>query len=236
MMTMPNSSGGGLPPTRPLDPAYQRVRPDPPFGRSDQWGGSGDRRSGDPAMSALLAQNWWAVALRGVFAILFGLAAIVLPGVTLGSLVLLFAVYMVADGIFAILAGVRAARHRERWGLLIVEGIADLIAGAIAFLFPLATVLAFVILMAAWAIITGGLLLAAAFRLHYAHGRWLMGFGGLASLIWGVLLLVWPLTGALVLTWWMGAYALFFGGALIALAVRLHRQHHEPGVATGWRS
>lgn len=72
------------------------------------------------AMSAALARNWWAVALRGVFAILFGLIAVVLPGVTIGSLVLLFAVYMLVDGVFAIVACVRAAARHERWGLLIL--------------------------------------------------------------------------------------------------------------------
>jgi uncharacterized membrane protein HdeD (DUF308 family) len=183
------------------------------------------------AMSELLARNWWAIALRGVFALIFGAIALLLPGVTIGALVLLFAVYMLVDGIFAILAGIRAAAHHERWGWLIFEGIADLVASGIAFFWPLATVLAFVFLAAAWAIVSGLLLLSAAFRLHRAHGRWLMGLGGAVSLIWGLLLAIAPIPGAIVLTWWMGAYALFFGGALIALGFRLRSQHNRP--ATG---
>jgi uncharacterized membrane protein HdeD (DUF308 family) len=179
------------------------------------------------AMSALLAQNWWAVALRGAFAILFGIIALVLPGVTLTALVLLFAAYMLVDGVFAIVAGVRAARRHERWGLLVLEGIVDLVVGAVAVVAPLATVLAFVLLMAAWAIVTGAILTIAAFRLQVAHGRWLMGLGGIVSLIWGALLLIWPIAGALVLTWWIGAYALLFGIALLALAFRLRRRHRE---------
>jgi uncharacterized membrane protein HdeD (DUF308 family) len=181
------------------------------------------------AMSDHLARNWWAVLLRGLFAILFGIVALVLPGVTLASLVLLFAVYMLVDGVFDIVAAARAARHGERWGALIFEGIADLVAAAIAFFLPLATVLAFVVLMAAWAIISGVLLVAAAVKLHRTHGKWLMGFGGVVSVIWGVLLLVEPIIGALVLTWWMGAYALFFGGALIALAFQLRSRAAPPG-------
>ena len=177
------------------------------------------------AMSELLARNWWAVLLRGLFAILFGIVALVLPGVTIASLVLLFAVYMLIDGICDIIAALRAARRHERWGALVLEGVADLVAAAIAFFLPLATVLAFVVLMAAWAIVSGVLLIAAAVRLHRTHGKWLMGFGGAVSVIWGVLLLVEPIIGALVLTWWMGAYALFFGGALIALAFQLRRRH-----------
>ena len=182
-------------------------------------------------MSAALARNWWAVVLRGVFAILFGVIALLLPGVTIAALVLLFAAYMLVDGIFVIVAAVRAARRHERWGWLVLEGIADLAAGAVAFLWPLLTVVAFVFLMAAWAIVSGALLTAAAFRLNFPHGRGWMLFGGVVSLIWGILLLIWPLTGALVLTWWMAGYALFFGGALLVLAFRLRARRQDPPAA-----
>jgi uncharacterized membrane protein HdeD (DUF308 family) len=137
------------------------------------------------AMNAVLARNWWLVALRGVLALLFGVIALLLPGVTIASLVLLFAAYMLVDGICAIVAGVRAARRHERWGLLVFEGVVDLIAGAIAVLWPLITLLAFVWLLGGWAIASGVLLLVAAFRLNLEHGRWLMAFGGVVSVIWG---------------------------------------------------
>jgi len=178
-------------------------------------------------MINLFAQHWWAIALRGVFAIVFGILAIVLPGVTLASLVLLFAAYMLVDGVLAIIAGVRAARQHKRWWLLVLEGIADLAAGAIAVAWPLITVVVFVFVLGAWAIVSGGLLWAAAFRLNVAHGRWLMVLGGALSVIWGVLLLFWPIAGAIVLTWWLGGYALLFGGSLIALAFRLRRVQRE---------
>ena len=186
--------------------------------RVDERGGW---TAGDDAMSNLLAQNWWAIALRGVFAIIFGLIALFMPGAALLALVLLFAAYMLVDGILAIIAAVRAARHHERWGWLIVEGVVDLIAGGIAVVWPLATVIAFVLLMGAWAIVTGALLFGASFRLNIAHGRWLMALAGAVSMIWGVLLIIWPLIGAVVLTWWIAAYALFFGVALLVLAFRL---------------
>src|SRR4051812_47898990 len=190
---------------------------------------TGAGSSFNPAMSARLAQNWWAIALRGVAAIAFGLIALLMPGATILALTLVFAVYMLADGILAIIAAVRAAQHHERWGWLIVEGIADFIAGAIALLWPVITVLVFIYVMAFWGIVSGVMLLVAAFRLHPEHGRWLMIFGGIVSVIWGILLLAWPLTGALVLTWWIAGYALFFGGALIALGSRLGaRRHHLP--------
>ena len=184
-------------------------------------GGGGPQSSRMDAMSALLARNWWAVALRGAFAVLFGLAALVLPFTTLASLVLLFAVYMLADGVFAIVAGLRAAARHERWGLLILEGVVDLAAGAAALLVPGLTVLIVVTLLSIWSVVTGALMLAAAWRLHGGHGRWLLALSGLVSLVWGVLLWMSPVAGALVLTWWLGGYALVFGALLLVLAFNL---------------
>lgn len=171
--------------------------------------------------TAALARNWWAIGLRGVFAILFALAAFLLPGVTIASLVLLFGAYMAVDGVFAIIAGVRAAARHERWGMLILEGVLNLAAAVVAFVYPILTVLALVIFSGAWAIVTGIALLIATFRLPAANGRWLMGFGAVVSILWGVLLFISPVTGAVVMTWWLGAYALVFGVTLIALAFRL---------------
>jgi len=195
----------------------------------DRAGTAGGWPAGDDAMSALLAQNWWAIALRGVFAIIFGIIALLMPGATMLALVLLFAAYLLVDGIFAIIAAVRAARRQERWGWLIFEGLVDLVTGGIAAVWPLITIVAFALLMGAWAIVTGALLLGASYRLNIPHGRWLMALAGAISVIWGVLLIIWPLIGALVLTWWMAAYALIFGVAMLVLALRLRGR--RPAVA-----
>jgi uncharacterized membrane protein HdeD (DUF308 family) len=176
------------------------------------------------AMSAALAQNWWAIAIRGVLGIVFGLIALFLPGVTMLSLVLVFSAYALVDSVFAIIAAVRAASQRERWALLVFEGIINIMTAAIAFLWPGITVVAFVLLVATWAILSGGLLLGAAFRLNIAHGRWWLAFGGLVSIFYGALLVVAPITGALVLTWWLGAYAIVFGVTLIVVALKLKGQ------------
>jgi uncharacterized membrane protein HdeD (DUF308 family) len=178
-------------------------------------------------MSALLAENWWAIALRGVAAILFGIIALLMPGITIEAFVLLFAAYMLVDGIFAIVAGVRAARHRERWGALMLQGILDLIAAAIAIFVPIATILAFVYLNAAWAIVTGVLMLAAVSRLHRTHGKWILALGAVLSLVWGVLLILASIPGIVVMTWWVGDYAIIFGCALVVLAFRLRRRRDE---------
>ena len=188
------------------------------------------------AMSEILADSWWAVGLRGLLGILFGLICLLTPGIGLEVYVILYAAYMLVDGIFAIISGIKAARHGERWGLLILEGIVDLAAGTVAVLWPAITLVALIWVVAIWAIISGALMLWAAFTLNLDHGRWWLALGGIASLIFGVLLVIEPLIGAVVLTLWIGAYALVFGIFLLVLAFQLHskkeeREHKAPAGA-----
>lgn len=180
------------------------------------------------AMSALLARNWWIVLLRGLLAIVLGVLTLLMPVVSLASLILVFAAYMLVDGVIGIVSGVRAARRGERWGWLVVEGLLNIAAGIGALVLPGLTVLVFVALVAAWAIVSGIAMIAAAFRLTKQHGRWLMGLAGVLSVIWGGLLIFAPITGALMLTLWIGAYAFVFGIALIALALRLRSRRAAP--------
>lgn len=181
------------------------------------------------AMSTVLARNWWLLALRGAFAILFGIVAFVAPGAFVLSLVLFFAAYMLVDGLVTIVASVRAAQHHERWGYLLMEGILDIVVGVVAVLAPAAAVWAFVYLVAFWALVTGGLMLAAAFRLHLHYGRWWLALGGLVSVLFGIALLVNPGMSALVLTWWLGGYAVAFGIMLLILAFSLRGRHTAAG-------
>src|ERR1700716_3017755 len=175
-----------------------------------------------------LVQNWWLFTLRGILAIVFGLLALIFPGPTMLSLVILFSAYMLVDGVFGIIAAVRAIRRKEdRWGLLIFEGLLNIAVGILAFLWPGITVVAFVWLIAAWAIVSGGLMTAAGFRLNIERGRWWLVLGGLLSLAYGVLLIITPLIGAIVLTWWLGAHALVFGIALVIFSFKLRSRQHE---------
>jgi uncharacterized membrane protein HdeD (DUF308 family) len=178
------------------------------------------------AMSALLAKNWWAVALRGVFAIIFALIAFFWPGATLLSFAIFFSAYMLVDGVFGIVSGIRAASNNQRWGLLILEGLLNILVGVIAFLMPGLTIVFFVTLMAVWSLVTGILMIVAAFRLNPEYGRGWLVFSGIVSVLFGVALLIAPLVGAVVLTWWLGAYAMFFGIALVVLAFKL-RSHKD---------
>jgi uncharacterized membrane protein HdeD (DUF308 family) len=159
--------------------------------------------------------------------ILFGLICLLTPGLAVEVFVILFAAYMLVDGVFAIAAGIKAARNGERWGLLILEGIVDLAAGLVAVLWPAITLVALIWIVAIWAIVSGALMLGAAFTLNLDHGRWWLGLAGVASIILGILLVIEPLIGAVVLTMWLGAYALVFGVLLLILAFQLHSKNEE---------
>src|SRR5260370_14772359 len=126
-------------------------------------------------MATVLLRNWWALALRGVLAILLGVAVVVLPGVTLAVLVALFGAYALVDGVLAIIAGVRAAERHERWWSPVLKGLAGIAAGVVAFVQPALTALALLYLIGGWGIGTGILEIVAAVRLHRAPGAGRLG-------------------------------------------------------------
>src|ERR1700728_1735628 len=162
-------------------------------------------------MNQLLAKNWWVLALRGVVAIGIGIVAFLMPETALVGLVLLFAAYLLVDGVFAIVAGVRAAERHERWVALLAEGLLGIAAALFIATYPELSLIAFVYVGAVWAILSGAALLVAARRVYRHDGEWLMLAAGALSVLWGVLVLVWPAAGVVVWAWWIGIYALLVG-------------------------
>jgi uncharacterized membrane protein HdeD (DUF308 family) len=178
-------------------------------------------------MIAELSRNWWVFLIRGVAAILFGIGAFVWPGLTIAVLVLMFGAYALVDGIFAIIAGIAARNQVERWWMMVIVGLAGIATGVLTFLWPGMTALVLLYFIAAWAIVTGIFQIAAAIRLRKEiEGEWLLALGGIASVIFGVLLILMPGAGALASIWIIGSYAIIFGILMIGLAFRLR----------GWRN
>jgi uncharacterized membrane protein HdeD (DUF308 family) len=186
-------------------------------------------------MLEALARNWWAVALRGVFAVIFGLLALIWPGITVLVLVALFGAYCLVDGVIAIgtaLFGGAAAAGRRVW--LVVEGIAGVVAGIITFAWPGITTLVLLWLIAFWALVTGVMEIVVAIRLRRElQGEWLLILSGALSVLFGLLLIIWPASGALALVTLIAIYALIFGVALIGLGLRLRRVHGGSVAGTG---
>jgi uncharacterized membrane protein HdeD (DUF308 family) len=175
-------------------------------------------------MLAQWAHNWWAVTLRGVVAIIFGLIAIVAPIPTLEVLVLFVGAYMLVDGVFAIIAAFRHRAGHDRWWVLLLEGLLGVVAGIATFFLPLLTTLVLLYVIAFWAIVTGILEIAAAIRLRKdIQGEWMLALGGAVSVILGVLLLLFPTAGVLAVAWMIGWYAILFGLMLFILGLRLRK-------------
>jgi uncharacterized membrane protein HdeD (DUF308 family) len=183
-----------------------------------------------------LTRYWWAVAVRGVVAVLFGIAALVWPDATILVLVLLFGAYSLVDGVFGLASaamGDRSAMGRRGW--LVVESIAGILIGVVTFAWPAATTLVLLWLIAAWAVLTGVFEVVAAVRLRREiQGEWVLALSGVLSVLFGIVLVVWPATGALALITLIGAFAIVYGLALVMLSLRLRKLGREravPGAA-----
>jgi len=175
-----------------------------------------------------LAKNWWLLVVRGLIAILLAGLAFAWPGITLTALVFLFGGYALVDGIVSIVAAVRAADRREQWGWLLLEGVTGILAAVITALWPGITLLALVFVIGIWAIVTGAMAIASAIRLRKEiRGEWLLALSGVASIIFGALVVAVPAAGALVLTLWFGAYMLVAGVLMVVLGFRLHTLTRE---------
>jgi uncharacterized membrane protein HdeD (DUF308 family) len=175
---------------------------------------------------------WWVVALRGLAAVLFGIGAFVWPQITLTVLVLLFGAYAVVDGVFALIYAFGSGTPFR--GLRVLEGLAGIAIGVIALVWPGITTMALLYLIAGWALVTGILEIVAAIDLRKViDDEWLLGLGGVASIVFGVILAFQPGAGALALVWMIGGYAIVFGVLLIALGFRLRSagQQLEPAAS-----
>ena len=170
--------------------------------------------------------HWWALALRGAIAILFGLAALLRPGIAVEALILLFGAYALVDGVFSIVGVFGGTRGgTPRW-LLFIEGVAGILAGLIAFFLPGLTAILLLYLIAAWAIVTGISEIAMAIRLgKEISGEWALIVGGAFSVLFGVILaVVGPVAGLLSLVWLIGIYAVAFGIMLLIAGFRLRSE------------
>jgi uncharacterized membrane protein HdeD (DUF308 family) len=174
------------------------------------------------AMVAVLARNWGMVALRGVVALVFGLLTIARPGITLAFLVLLFGAYALVDGVVSIAAALTNRRGEPHWVALLLLGLAGVAAGIVTFLMPGITAIVLLYFIAAWAILRGVAEIAMAIQLRKViTGEWLLGLAGVLSVLFGLVLVMFPGAGALAVVLWIGVWAVVLGVVLIALAFRL---------------
>jgi len=173
-----------------------------------------------------LAQNWWVFLVRGILAIAIGIAAFVWPGLTLVSLVVLFGIYAASDGILAIASAITGHTPMPRWWLAVV-GIAGLAAAFMAFTRPGLTIAVLLLVIAFWAIASGIMQIIGAIQLRKEiDNEWFLVLSGIASIIFGGILLFRPGLGTLALIFTLGTFAIIEGALLIAFSIRLKGHTH----------
>jgi uncharacterized membrane protein HdeD (DUF308 family) len=189
-------------------------------------------------MLALMARNWWVIAIRGIAAIAFGVLTFVWPAITLLGMVYLFGAYALVDGVSSIIGAVRGEPGTRGHGLTVaIWGIAGVIAGIIAFVNPGLTAITILYVIGAWAIVIGAAQIYAAYRLRREiEGEWLMAIGGVASIAFGILVVVAPGAGILSVLALIGTFAILFGLSLLALSWRLRTWHTQGHRGTAGRS
>jgi uncharacterized membrane protein HdeD (DUF308 family) len=176
-------------------------------------------------MIVVVAGRWRSHALRGVIAALFGVAALVWPGLTLTALVVLFGAFALVEGLFT-LSGVISGDTRSdgrRWPS-VMSGVAGVLTGLIAFFWPSITTLALLYIMAFWALFTGFLELGDAYRFRKVlRNDWMLAVAGVLRVAFGVILVAAPAEGALAITWLIGWFALVWGATHLAFGWRLRQ-------------
>lgn len=174
---------------------------------------------------AELARSWWALALRGLVAVLFGLAALFWPGLVLAALILLFGAYALVDGVLGIIAAFRSSvEGMTRW-VLLTEGGIGILFGIVALVWPDLTALGLLYIIAFWAVLAGiARILRAILLRREIENEWSMALSGILSVILGIVLLFLPGTALLAYAWLIGLFALALGVMLIVYAFRVRRQ------------
>lgn len=180
------------------------------------------------ALAYEMAEYWWTFVIRGIFAVLFAFAAFAWPGMTLLILTIFFGAYAIVDGVTSIVM----AFGNKKWFWYLLGGIVSIAAGVIAFTYPVKTAVVLIIIIGAWAFVKGIFEIVAAIQLRKEiENEWLMVLGGVASIIFGLLVMIRPGPGALAVTWLIALYALIFGLLYIVLGFRLKGLKKPGGAA-----
>lgn len=178
-----------------------------------------------------LLNQWWALVVRGVLAVLFGVAALAWPQITLVALLALFAGFAIADGITSIIAAVRT----RSWGWVLFGGLMSLAVGVVTIMWPGAATFALVVLIGAWAIVRGIFDIATGIALRREiRFEWLLILSGVVSIVFGALIALFPIAGVFALITLIAAFAIVIGALLIAAGIteyRLRRRLSEEHLA-----
>jgi len=183
-------------------------------------------------MNNLVESPWWAMLLRGLVAIAFGILLFAWPELTLNAFIIIFGIFALAFGAFACISALMGIRKERGWGVQLFVGLIGIAAGIVALVYPDATAAIVLYLVAAWAIASGVLEIGAGLGVRTTGGlSWLLVIVGVISIAFGIIAFAWPGATILTILWLVGAYALA-SGVLLCIASffvgRWQRQMADP--------
>ena len=174
-------------------------------------------------VKSALHRSWWLLLLRGIAAVAFGVLTFVWPQLSLLTLIMVYGVYALIDGVLALIAAIRGGGMVPRWWLAL-GGAVSILAAVVAFAWPGLTALVLVYLIGFWSILRGVLEIVGAIRLrNEIANEWTLGVAGALSVIFGLILVFMPGAGALGLLWLIAAWAVLFGLLLIWVAFKVRK-------------
>ena len=176
-----------------------------------------------PSLVHTLARYWWLILLRGIVAIVFGIFAFARPGLTLVTLVLFWGAFTLIDGVLALIHAIMGGNIGSRWWLALV-GLAGIAAGILTFMMPGVTLLLLLWFIAVWSIVLGVFQIVGAIRMRKEiDNEWTLILSGVVSVLFGLILLTAPISGAIGVAWVIGTYAIIFGVLMVLAALRLRK-------------
>ena len=173
-------------------------------------------------MLKMMTGKWWVLLVRGIAAILFGLAAMVWPGLTIGALILMFGAFAIVDGVGALFAAFAHRGEAQYWWATALEGVVGILLGILVMVWPGISAIALLFWIAAWAIVTGVFEVVSAIQLRKEiSGEFWLILSGLLSILFGIFAFIRPGAGALAVIWVIAIYAIAFGITLIMLSFKV---------------
>lgn len=177
-----------------------------------------------PSLSAMLQRSWWALLLRGLAAIAFGLLTWLQPAASAAALLLVFGIYVLVDGVLGVYTAIRSRGASRYWWVVLLWGLTGVVVGVLTVLNPVVTAWVLTIYVGAWALITGLMQIIAAVRLRKEiQGEWVLVLSGLVSVLFGGLVLAQPGAGMMAMLWLLATYAVVFGLLMVILAFKVKK-------------
>lgn len=183
------------------------------------------------AMLRIAKDVWWVLLVRGIVAIAFGIVALAWPHATVKALIVVVGVFWIVDGVVSAARAIAARKYVNSWVWWLAGALVSVVCGVVLFAWPAITAVAFAYLVGFWAILLGVLEIIGAFQVLANGGQWVgaMVAGGI-SLIFGLVMVIWPGSGITGLIWLVGIFALVFGILFVIAAFQVRSAARRAGV------